>query len=171
MKMLFLSACLFMSAIIQGQIFSGQAPLGVGDEFLVGDRLRALRLTAPASLAEQYLGIADLANPSYRIENDLVYTSTTNVTFTYNAVTDSIYTTVVAGGNTYNLQYGLVSANLTAAGKARTASQMNVWQMAISNQQSTSTTTVSNIVVNGAAVPGFQLYHYAQRHVWQQRRK
>ncbi len=153
MKNILFFVYLLFSSISYAQFTAGPVPFGPGDENLIGVRYRALTLGSPSSQEEEYLGVPDLGVAVNRVATNLVYNSTFQMSFTYDAVANSITTVTTNGASVNTLSMPNISAKVAAAGKARLLSQVNFLQINVRNQTPNSTTTVSGIILNGTPVP------------------
>jgi hypothetical protein len=138
----------------KGQILPGQAPLATGDEMLLGARWRNLHPTSSLAGDEHYMGIPDLGIAANRSVANFSYSPVFNISFNYDAINNSITTVTTLATTTSTTTKTNISAAATAAGKTRPLSSMNVFQLRIRNRVPASTTTVSNITLNGVSVSG-----------------
>jgi hypothetical protein len=153
MKNAFFFVCFFTSLNCYSQFTAGPVPLGPGDENLIAVRYRALTLGSASSQEEEFLGVPDVGVAANRVATNLVFSASFQMSFTYDAVANSITTVTTNGATVTTLTMPNISNRVLLAGKTRLLSQMNFLQINVRNQTPNSTTTVSGITLNTIPVP------------------
>lgn len=141
---------------------SAQSALLVGNfpgnaETLLGNRFRKLSLSNNNQSGALFNGIPDLNNNrnNSKSEADINYSTTGVFTFSisYNSSSNTFTTATTINGTTTTVTLTGVAAKLAADGKIASANNINMLTLTVKSHNS-NTITVSNLTIDGMAVPG-----------------
>ena len=139
-------------------ILSGNYTLLPGDESLIAVRYRTIRGSGQSNAAgdESYLGTPDLGVAINRKQRDFTWgtSSTWNFTFQYDNIGNVLRTIVTDGNFTYQDTIQNISTYIAARGKMNSLSFMRFMNILVRTNNMASTVTLSNLVLNGVALPG-----------------
>ncbi len=157
------TACaLFTALFLQFTQISAQSLIAgtfsSASESLLGSRYRNLDIANSDQKNALFMGIPDLATnrSNSRTDQDLNYGTSSSFAFTitYDNVGNTYTTTTNIGGTIYNSTLTNVNSKLTADAKTATANSINLLTLLVKTQNSASSITISNLIIEGISVSG-----------------
>lgn len=148
-------ALTFLSNSINAQsLLIGSYP--ANSEDLLGLRYRKLNINNGNQSDAVFTGVSNLDNNTgLRADGAFNYgtSGSFNFTITYNTATNTFTTTTTAGSNSASTSLTSVSSKLSSAGKAASASSIDLMKLVVKTHNNNSI-SVSNLTIDGMPVTG-----------------
>lgn len=154
-RLIFLKTVLLLiiSTGLNAQLINGVLPSDPNNESLLGHKYRGIRTNGNSGGQEVFIGATSLSVPHNRAVNNLNYGPVIVFSISYNPVNDEFINVTSVGINTKTVKSS-ISTTLVDAGKIHTLYDLNYFQIEAKNQINGSGITITNLSLNGNAIPG-----------------